>query len=122
LFGQYAHTRVPWIVPRMTVLAALGFIGFVLAGLVHVVRNRAPDAPPFVLYLLIGLAGQVAYVASAPFSSSQDFRYSLPLLLPLCWLFARGADLGPRVRLAWRGAGATLAATQVLFAAWLILG
>jgi hypothetical protein len=122
LFGQHAHTRVPLLLARATVVAALGFLGFVLAGLARVVMFRPRDALPLVLLLAVELAGHIAYVVSAPFSASQDFRYSLLLLLPLCFLFAHGAGERPAVALAQRLVGSTFAALQLLFLSCLILG
>ena len=92
LFGQFTFPQAPrWLAQTMavtgmaTVVAAL----FSLAlGLRH-----WRESLPFVLLLVVSVAGHIAYVVSAPFAASHDFRYSLMVLLPAAWALGRSQRL-----------------------------
>lgn len=76
-------------------------------------RTRRRDAVLWLLVAGVFLLGHTAFRARYPFSSSQDFRYSLPLLVPLAYFLAAAkARAGRGTRAA--ALGALLSATVTL--------
>jgi len=51
---------------------------------------------PFMLLFLLMFAAQVAYRVFAPFSANQDFRHSVPFLLPLAFFLVAGLEHSPK--------------------------
>jgi 4-amino-4-deoxy-L-arabinose transferase-like glycosyltransferase len=99
LFGEFNFSFVPpWLV-RGLVLATLATLLASLGGFLVCLLRSWRDSLPLGLTLLVLFLGHLVYRQMAPVSSSQDFRYSLPLLLPLLGF---AACLGVRLPGAWR--------------------
>jgi 4-amino-4-deoxy-L-arabinose transferase-like glycosyltransferase len=89
LFGEFSFRRVPLLLSRGLLAAGLALAATALLGLVAAQLRDWREALPHTLLLLIVLAGQLLYLRTAPFSTSQDFRYSVVLLLPLLFFLTR---------------------------------
>jgi hypothetical protein len=117
LFGEFSFGRVPLLLARALIVAGLALAAVALLGLVTAQLRDRREALPHTLLLLVVLAGHLLYLSTAPFSTSQDFRYSVVLLIPLLFFLTRA----PRPALPVFPGGA-FSLLSLLFLATLILG
>ncbi len=91
LFGEFSFS---WPTGLAGGLVA-GWLLVLAAAAWGVFRTPWRTALPWLLLLAVLLAGQMAYVWRAPFSTSQDFRYLVVVLLPVAFFcnaaFNRGS-------------------------------
>jgi len=80
-----------WIA-RAFILTALVLIPVFLRGIWLSVRDRTGNDFPLLITFFAVFSAQWAFVQIAPFMSSQDFRYSVILLVPLVYFFIGGAS------------------------------
>ncbi len=115
-FGQFTFPQMPMAIPRLLVVTALVTGLFVLAGMVMCQARHAMMSLPFTMVWLAFIAGQMVYVIKGPFAAGQDFRYALPVLLPVCFFLLQGcAQLPVRAQRVMRSAVVALVAAQVVF-------
>jgi hypothetical protein len=95
LFGEFSY-RAAWFLPARGLLLAT-MMTLVLVG-IGFVRSQRPGwraAFPFTCTLVAVLVGHLLYRQAAPFCTSQDFRYSVVVLLPVAYFFVRAAEAWP---------------------------
>jgi 4-amino-4-deoxy-L-arabinose transferase-like glycosyltransferase len=117
LFGEFSFRRFPLLLPRALLVAGLALAAAALLGLAATQLRDRREALPYTLLFLIVLAGHLLYLGAAPFSTSQDFRYSVVLLLPLLFFVTRVPRPGLAVI-----PGAAFSLLSLLFLTMLILG
>jgi hypothetical protein len=86
-------------VARIFILTALLLLPVFLRGVWISVKDRSGYDFPMLITFFAVFAAQWAFLQVAPFMSSQDFRYSVILLVPLVYFFQRGASSLPHT---WR--------------------
>jgi len=80
-----------WIA-RAFILTALLLILVFLRGIGLSIKNRAGNDFPLLFVFFGVFSAQWMFVQVAPFMSSQDFRYSVILLVPLVYFFVSGTS------------------------------
>jgi hypothetical protein len=82
-------------VARAFILTALLLIPVFFRGLWFSVRHKVVDAVPLLITFIAVFVTHWIFVQIAPFMSSQDFRYSVILLVPMVYFLVQGASLLP---------------------------
>ncbi|TSC79036.1 MAG: hypothetical protein G01um101425_882 [Candidatus Peregrinibacteria bacterium Gr01-1014_25] len=87
-----------WLKPLSIAITALGLLMLAVAGfgVLRAYADRWPLTAPLVFLFASILGGHIAFRIAYPFTSSQDFRYSLLLALPVALFAAREAVSAPR--------------------------
>jgi 4-amino-4-deoxy-L-arabinose transferase-like glycosyltransferase len=86
LFGEFRFPQVPrWITSGLMAATLVSVIGAGI-GWVARVRRDGREHLPLTVWVVVLMAGHIAYVVSAPFRVSMDFRYSAVLVLPAAYL------------------------------------
>lgn len=86
LYGEFSFDSAFRPLALALILSALLALPFALLALGRdILRGRSSPTLPLWLAVIVLLLGHVAFRAAFPYSSSQDFRYSLTLLLPLAY-------------------------------------
>jgi hypothetical protein len=80
---------------RGFMLAALLLIPVFLTGVYRSIKSRRMDSLPLLITLGAVFSAHWCFVQMAPFISSQDFRYSVILLVPMVYFFLQGASVLP---------------------------
>jgi hypothetical protein len=75
---------------RIFIIAALLLVPVFLLGLYDALKRRDTYALPLAITFAGVFAAQWNFVQIAPYLSSQDFRYSVILLVPMTYFFLRG--------------------------------
>lgn len=96
-FGEfsYAPSLRPLAIAILTL--ALLFVPLTVFGIWSSLRSRAPGATPLFHLLWTGLLGSLAYRLAYPFASSQDFRYSILLVIPVTFFLVTGIAALPKI-------------------------
>jgi hypothetical protein len=81
-YGEFSFRQVPVGLIRALIIAGLTMTILVVAGFIRAQNDDWRTALPMTAMFLVVLAGHVAYRQLAPLNVSQDFRYSVILLLP----------------------------------------
>jgi hypothetical protein len=84
-FGESRMLMASWILVLSFILFVIGIVG-VIRGFM----NRIPHALPMLAFFGILSLGHAAFRFRYPYSSSQDFRYSLPVLIPAAFFVTLG--------------------------------
>jgi hypothetical protein len=79
-FGEFSFSNELKGISLVILSFALSLIPFFFFGLWRIFTQRSYEAFPLCLTFLFLIASHVFYRLYAPFSSNQDFRFSLPLL------------------------------------------
>jgi hypothetical protein len=87
-YGEFSYQRVPMALVRALALTGLLLLAAMACGAIHQLRLNWREALPMVVVLVVVLAGHIAYRQTVPMACSQDFRYSMILLLPGYYLLA----------------------------------
>ena len=99
LFGEFHLWNSPTGRVFATAISILGLFIFMLAlwGIIHV---KFKDLPSF-LFIIFLFAALIYLRVSYPYSSSNDFRYIMPVLFPLVYFSVRGVQIlaNPRLRM-----------------------
>jgi hypothetical protein len=90
LFGEFDYEN-PWLRRIAIVISALLLVLIVqlLAGALLVRRRQWLDEMPLVASVVLWVASIVVFRFSAPSSSSNDFRYILPVIVPCVYAYVR---------------------------------
>jgi hypothetical protein len=80
---------------RIFIFAALLLIPAFLVGIYRALRERASHSLPLIITFVAVFAAQWNFVQIAPYIPSQDFRYSVILLVPMAYFFIYGAESLP---------------------------
>jgi 4-amino-4-deoxy-L-arabinose transferase-like glycosyltransferase len=82
-FGEFSFGNGFMMILTSLILAcAIALLPYTILGIKHMWKNRRIDAIPFLIAGAVLLVGHVIFRQSAPYSCSQDFRYSLLVLIP----------------------------------------
>jgi hypothetical protein len=85
-----------WLARALTLTALLLIPAFIL-GLYRSMRERGGSTLPLLITLVAVFFAHWNFVQVAPFISSQDFRYSVILLIPMVFFFIQGVStLAPK--------------------------
>ena len=90
---------------RVVLITAMLLLPLIVFGLARMDRSRLSDAWPLVIVLGVLLAAHWMFIRMVPYTSSQDFRYSVPVIVPLAYFLLCGIGALPAT---WRPAGWTL--------------
>ncbi len=90
--GEWLMGHVYRWIARAFILTALLLIPVFLRGIWLSVGKRTGNDFPLLVAFFAVFSAQWVFVQVAPFTSSQDFRYSVILLVPLIYFFIGGAS------------------------------
>lgn len=93
LFGEFDYDRSLMRLGQWIALLGLGLVAGAAAGLI---RLRMRAYWPAGLFVVSLVAGHIVFTVVSPFSTSQDFRYILPVLLPLSVFLLGGLQSMPK--------------------------
>jgi len=101
LFGEWNHgDRLrPYAV--LLLVQSLLLLPLLAVGLFRLFHKRDPLFVPLAALLVLLLLGAIAYRIVYAFSCAQDFRFVVPLVLPVTFFVVRGIEELPR---SWRDA------------------
>ena len=106
------------LLASMLMIAAMLCLPLLLLGIVSDLRHRFVAILPVSLSTLALLGAAIAYPAFFAYAPNQDFRFSIPLILPITYYIVRGARTVPkRIRVV---AQALIVLVSVLSAAMLV--
>lgn len=122
LFDHFNFPDVPIILLQCLIISALGILILGLLGFfMQNVRDWHKSLPMTILFLSF-FFGHMMYRQIAPFSSSQNFRYSIIVLIPLIYFFMMSASyLPPSFRWVHKVAGGLFVMTSCLFLGHVII-
>ena len=89
-FGRFAFTGILTPIASSILLFASLLVPLMLLGFYRCIRYQWYEMLPMCLCAIFLLIGHVAYRQYAPFSPSQDFRYSIPVLVPFALFLITG--------------------------------
>lgn len=96
LYGEFEwqHQGVLMFLPAALNLLLLAFLIITFCGMVISLRKQRcrGELLPYLASVAIPLAAMIAFMAMKRFSACQDFRFVLPMLIPLVMLFVRGME------------------------------
>jgi hypothetical protein len=92
LLGEWINGAAYKFLARWMVLIALLLIPFVAAGLWRAANHRAATECPLLATLAGVFLAQWLFLQFAPYLSTQDFRFSVILLVPLAYFCLRGMN------------------------------
>lgn len=88
-FGEFDLGNTYKIVASWLTLSGLSLLTLCIIGAVQLhYHGKKREWWPYAIMTVVFLAGHTAFRIRYPFSSSQDFRYSLPLLVPFAYFLA----------------------------------
>jgi hypothetical protein len=90
--GEWIKGASYKLLGRWMVLIALLLVPFFALGFWQAIRRRAAEEEPLVATLAIVFITQWLFLQLAPYLSTQDFRYSAILLVPLASFCLNGID------------------------------
>ena len=82
--------RVHLFAPRVVLVSVLVLLPLLVYGLIRSKLSRASIDVPLLMVLGVLLAAHWAFLRMVPYASSQDFRYSTLLLVPLAYFLLGG--------------------------------
>jgi len=91
LLGEWIKGAAYKLLARWMVLVALALVPAFLLGLRRAITRKAIGEEPLVATLAGVFVLQWLFLQFAPYLSTQDFRYSVILLVPLVYFFLEGA-------------------------------
>ena len=83
------------ILARMMMIVSLLLLPPFLLGLYHALKQRAAAEVPLLITLATVFLAHWIFLQAAPFLSTQDFRYSVILLVPMTYFLLKGIDICP---------------------------
>ena len=86
LLGEWIKGAAYKFLGRWMVLTALALASFFAIGLWRALKRRAAEEEPILATLAVVLIAQWLFLQLAPYLSTQDFRFSVLLLVPLAYL------------------------------------
>jgi hypothetical protein len=95
-FGEFHFGSGFYFLSSLILLNALVLLPIIGIGLWQACTSRLRTDLPMLLVLLFSIGGHLLYRQTAPFSSSQDFRYSIVSLLPLAYFLITGIRSMPQ--------------------------
>jgi hypothetical protein len=95
LLGEWIKGLFYKPLARFMIVVALCLIPPFIIGLYKAVTQRKAEEWPLLLTLGGVFIAQWIFLQLAPYLSTQDFRFSVLLLVPLAWLFLRGTESLP---------------------------
>ena len=96
LLGEWIKGAAYKFIGRWMVLTALLLIPFFAYGLWRALKRRAAEDEPLLATLAGVFITQWLFLQLAPYLSTQDFRYSVILLVPLIYYYLSGTYRSPR--------------------------
>ena len=91
-FGEYIYRDTARFVGASILFIAIMLLPFFFLGVLSCIRNRRYETFPIWFTSLVLILGHLAYRQYAPFSPSQDFRYSLLLIVPFSYFLIIGIN------------------------------
>ncbi|KKW38818.1 hypothetical protein A2454_06870 [Candidatus Peribacteria bacterium RIFOXYC2_FULL_55_14] len=89
-FGEYPYGERAEVVGSVILFLAMLLLPFLFMGFFSSVRKRRYETFPLWFTALTVLLAHAAYRQYAPFSSSQDFRYSMIVIVPFAYFLLVG--------------------------------
>jgi len=96
LFGEFQFANIPILLSSIISLCALLLFPLTWIGVWKSAKERFFESAPILFALLFPLLGHFMYRQSAPFSTSQDFRYSMFIIFPLFYFLIYGLNMLPK--------------------------
>lgn len=93
-FGEFQFTGISVLASFIITLAII-FIPVGLWGMYRELRTKAMFAAPLSISFIILLCGAVGFRVAYPFAPSQDFRFSVAILVPWMYFVLRGIQEAP---------------------------
>ncbi|MFH1444059.1 MAG: hypothetical protein ABIG34_01565 [Candidatus Peregrinibacteria bacterium] len=95
-FGEFSYSDELRAVAALILACALSLIPFLAFGLVKLTLHYSHRVFPLGLIIIFVLAAHFFYRIYAPFSSNQDFRFSIAIVPPMAFYLVWGICEGPR--------------------------
>ncbi len=89
-FGEFSFGATSAFLASLILAIALLLLPVIGIGVWQGMRNALYENAPMLFALALPLFGHVLYRQTAPFSSSQDFRYSIVTIIPLAYFLITG--------------------------------
>lgn len=96
-FGEFDFGVRLKTLASVIIISGYTLVPFVFCGLYAMLRRKAMDTFPVWLTLGALLAAHILFRVIAPYSCSQDFRYSLLLIVPFAYCIVVGIRSLPRI-------------------------
>lgn len=96
-FGEFQFGQQLFLLCSLILALALLLSPAIGIGIWQSIQQNSSVSLPMLLALFLPLLGHVLYRQTAPYSSSQDFRYSIIILIPACFFLLIGIRELPRV-------------------------
>lgn len=91
-FGEFEHSRTLLPLASFLIAFALALMPFMVFGLVLSLRKYRMQSLPLLLTSLILVLGQTIFRQRNPFSTAEDFRHSVILIIPAAYYIALGIE------------------------------
>ena len=95
-FGEFHFGPQLQFLCAFILINALLLFPLILIGIWQSARKKFYESSPILFALFFPLLGHVLYRQTAPFSTSQDFRYSMFILIPLAYFLIVGLHIIPK--------------------------
>ena len=95
-FGEFSFSDDIKKLAVSILLISFVFIPMIIIGLLSDLVRKPTIYIPIALVALFVLLAQIAYRLYAPYSSNQDFRFSIALILPIAYYLLRGSNELPK--------------------------